>query len=136
MNLSVLQMQGQVPVTVLSIEGELDGSNYKQVISKTKELYQTGTRSLLLDLTNMSYMSSSGVVALHSIAVLLHTGIMPDQDHGWSALHRVVEEESGFRKEVKLLNPQERVDRTLEMSGMKRFLEIFTDLPTAVNSFE
>ena len=135
MNLSVLQMQGQVPVTVLAIEGKLDGSNYQQVIAKAKELYQAGTRSLLLDLTSMSYMSSSGVVALHSIAVLLHTGILPDQEDGWAALHLVAEEKGGFRKEVKLLNPQERVERTLEISGMKRFLEIFTDLSTAVDSF-
>jgi anti-anti-sigma regulatory factor len=135
MNLDNHQIQGQVPVTILTIEGKLDGSNYQQVIEKAKELYQTGTRSLLLDLTNMSYMSSSGIVALHIIAVLLNTGIMPDQDDGWSALHNVKEEKGSFRKEMKLLNPQERVDRTLEMSGMKQFFEIFTDLPTAVNSF-
>ena len=136
MNLSTLQMQGQVPVTVLSIEGKLDGSNYREVIAKAQELYQAGTRSLLLDLTNLTYMSSSGVVALHSIAVLLHTDKLPDQDDGWSALYAVSEESGGFRKEVKLLNPQERVNRTLEISGMTQFLEIFTDLQTAVNSYQ
>ena len=135
MNLSVLQTQGRVPVTVLAIEGKLDGSNYREVIAKVQELYQAGTRSLLMDLTNMSYMSSSGIAAFHSIAVLLHAGSVPDQDNGWSAMHAVARESSDLRKEVKLLNPQESVDRTLEMSGMKRFLEIFTDFQTAVNSF-
>jgi anti-anti-sigma factor len=135
MNLTVLQTQGRAPVTVLAIEGNLDGSNYQQVINTAEELYQAGTRSLLLDLTNMPYMSSSGIVALHSIAVLLHSGALPDMADGWSGMHAVAEESSGLRKEMKLLNPQPRVDRTLEMSGMKRFLEIFTDFPTAVNSF-
>ena len=135
MNLSFLQMQGRVPVTVLAIEGNLDGSNYQQVITRVKELYQAGTRSLLLDLTNMPYMSSSGIVALHSIAVLLHAGTLPELDDGWSTLYAVAEESDNFRKELKLFNPQPRVDRTLEMSGMNRFLEIFTDLPTAINSF-
>jgi anti-anti-sigma factor len=135
MDLSVHQTQGQVPVTVLAIDGKLDGSNYHELIDKVNGLYKSGTRSLLLDLTNLSYMSSSGVVALHSIAVLLHTGALPNLDNGWAALNAVAEESGGLRKEVKLFNPQTRVDRTLEISGMKQFLEIFSDLQTAVNSF-
>lgn len=135
MNLSNLQAQGRVPVTVLAIEGKLDGSNYRDLIAAAQKLYQSGTRSLLLDLTNMSYMSSSGIAAFHSIAVLMHSGAAPDQEDGWSALRDVGEESSGFRKEVKLFNPQERVDQTLEITGMKRFLEIFTDYQAAVDSF-
>ena len=136
MILSVQNMQAKVPVTVLSIDGNLDGSNYQQLIDKAGELYRSGTLSLLLDMTNVPYMSSSGVVALHSIAVLLHTGASPDLSDGWSALVAVVEEKSGFREEVKLYNPQPRVRRTLELSGMDQFLEIFTDLPAAINSFK
>lgn len=135
MNLSVLQAQGRVPVTVLAIEGKLDGSNYRELIAAAQNLYQAGTRSLLMDLTNMSYMSSSGIAALHSIAVLMHVGAAPDQEDGWAALGAVAEESSVYRKEVKLFNPQERVDYTLEISGMKRFLEIFTDFQVAVDSF-
>jgi anti-anti-sigma regulatory factor len=135
MDLIVHQTQGQAPVTVLAIDGKLDGSNYRELIDKVNGLYKSGTRSLLLDLTNLSYMSSSGIVALHSIAVLLHTGILPNLDDGWAALNAVAEESGGLRKEVKLLNPQPRVDRTLEISGMKQFLEIFTEFDTAVNSF-
>lgn len=135
MNLSVNQAQGRVPVTVLAIEGELDGSNYKEVIVKAMELYQSGTRSLLLDLTNMPYMSSSGVVAFHNIAVLLHTGSLPYQVDGWSALHAAAEEGGGYRKEVKVFNPQPRVVHTFEISGISHFLEIFTDFATAIDSF-
>ena len=136
MNLTVSQMQGRVPVTVIAIEGNLDGSSYQQLIAKAKELHQNGMRSLLLDMTNVAFMSSSGIVALHSIAVLLHTGVTPEMDDGWSSLYAVAEETGGFRKELKLLNPQSRVEHTLELSGMNQFLEIFHDLPTAINSFE
>jgi anti-anti-sigma regulatory factor len=135
MDLRVHQTQGRVPVTVLAIDGKIDGSNYLELIDEVHELYKTGTRALLLDLTNLSYMSSSGVVALHSIAVLLHSGVLPNLDDGWAALNAVAEESSGFRKEIKLFNPQVRVERTLEISGMKQFLEIFSDYKTAVDSF-
>ncbi len=135
MNLSVVQTQGRVPVTVLAIEGKLDGSNYLDLIAAGQKLYQSGTRSLLMDLTNLSYMSSAGIAALHSIAVLFHAGAAPSQEDGWSAIRAVDKEPDGFRKEVKLLNPQEKVDSTLTLSGMKRFLEVFTDFQTAVDSF-
>jgi anti-anti-sigma regulatory factor len=105
------------------------------VIAKVLELYQSGTRSLLLDLTNMPYMSSSGIVAFHNIAVLLHTGSLPYQVDGWSALHAAAEEGDEFRKEVKVFNPQPRVVHTFEISGIIQFLEIFTDFKTAIDSF-
>ena len=106
MDLIVHQTQGQVPVTVLAIDGKLDGSNYQELIDRVNGLYKSGTRSLLLDLTNLIYMSSSGVVALHSIAVLLHSGALPNLDNGWAALNAVAEESGGLRKQVKLLTPK------------------------------
>lgn len=136
MNLTIRQIQGSVPVTVLAIEGNLDGSNYQQVIDKAKELYQAGTRRLLLDLSQMPYMSSSGIVALHTIAVMLRTGSLPQGEDGWAALHAVNEESSELRKEIILFKPGERVSRTLQLSGLDRFLKIFDDLEAAVNSFE
>jgi anti-anti-sigma factor len=135
MNLSVHQEQGRVPVTVLKIEGKLDGSNYQQVIARAKELYQAGTRCLLLDLSEMPYMSSSGIVALHTIAVMLRTGRVPDAEDGWNALHAVNDEVDGYRDEIKLCAPQERVNRTLQLSGLDRFLQVFDTLPAAVSSF-
>ncbi|MEN4040803.1 MAG: STAS domain-containing protein, partial [Anaerolineaceae bacterium] len=135
MNLSYRHMQGSVPVTVLTIEGNLDGSNYTQVINQAKQLYQAGTRRLLLDLSQMPYMSSSGIVALHTIAVMLRTGRLPQSEDGWAALHAINEESSELRKEIKLFQPAERVRRTLQLSGVDRFLEICDDLETAVNSF-
>jgi anti-anti-sigma regulatory factor len=42
---------------------------------------------------------------------------------------------SAVSQMVKLLNPQPRVSRTLEMSGMNTFFEIYTDEATALASF-
>jgi anti-anti-sigma regulatory factor len=135
MNLSISQVQGRVQVTVLSIHGDLDGSTYTSLIAKVKELYQAGTRHLLLDMSLVAYMSSSGLVALHSAALLMSGEQPPDPEDGWGSIHAAVEGEAGLQKNVKLLNPQPRVDRTLEVSGMKEYFEIFTDLNAAVASF-
>jgi anti-anti-sigma regulatory factor len=135
MNLTVHQMQNQVPVTVLQVEGDVDGSTYKALIDKAQELFRAGTRDLVLDLSAVRYLSSAGLVALHQIALLMRGEQPPDLEQGWSAMHAVAADASGIQQHVKLLNLQARVDKTLEMAGMKEFFEIHTELNTAVSSF-
>ena len=135
MNVSASQAQGRVPVTILSIQGDLDGSNYQDLIAKAQELYQAGTRRLILDMTGLRFMSSSGIVALHSIALLMRGDQPPDPAQGWAAFHAVARDSAELQQHVKLLNPQPRVDRALEVAGLKTFFEIHTDLATAVASF-
>jgi anti-anti-sigma regulatory factor len=136
MNISVSELQGRVPVTIMQLQGDLDASNYKRVIDKARELYSTGARALLLDLSEMPFMGSSGLLALHSIAMLLQGGTPPDPDAGWGALHAIERERAaGLQKYVKLLNPQPRVDRVLRMAGFDQFFEIYGDAETAIASF-
>jgi anti-anti-sigma regulatory factor len=114
----------------------LDASNYQDLIAKAQQVYDEGARDLILDLSDTPYMSSSGLVALQSIAALLRGEEPPDPEAGWGAyraIHR--DREGGFQEHLKLLNPQPRVDQVLEMVGFKRFLEVHTDLEAAVASF-
>lgn len=138
MEITVDQAQGRVPVTVMKLEGELEAKNYVNVIESGKEVYEAGTRDLLLDLTDLSFMSSSGLVALHSLVLLMRGEEPDDPEAGWSALHAIAEEvESGAQHEehFKLLNPQPRVDKTLEITGFKKLFEIHTDREEAIASF-
>jgi anti-anti-sigma factor len=137
MRITLKQMQGRVPFVVMSIHGDLDASNYEQVILKAHELYQAGTRHVLLDLGDMPFMGSSGVVAIHSIALLMRGEQAPDPQAGWQAFHSIDQARSsgGMQQQVKLLNPQPKVDRTLRMTSMNDFFEIFTDMQAAVDSF-
>jgi hypothetical protein len=81
-------------------------------------------------------MSSSGVVALQSIAALLRGEKPPDPDAGWEAFRSIERDrDTGFQAHFKLLNPQPRVVRVLEMVGFTRFLEVYSDLEAAVASF-
>ena len=136
MNITVENAQGKAPVTILALHGDLDGSNYQQVIDRARDLYGAGTRRLLIDMSDMPYMSSAGLVALHSVILLLRGEQPPDPESGWNALHAVARERgAGAQHAVKLLNPQSKVSRTLEMTGMQEFFEIYTDRQAAVESF-
>lgn len=136
MNLTVEQAQGRVPVTILSLQGDLDASNYQQIIARGRELYAAGTRHLLLDMSGTSFMSSSGLVALHSLALLMRGESPPDPEAGWRAIRAVGEEVGeGHPANVKLLKPQPQVDRVLERSGLKQFFEVHTDREAAIAAF-
>jgi anti-anti-sigma regulatory factor len=136
MNISVSQAQGNVPVTVLKLDGQLDGQNYQELISKARELYASGTRDFLLDLSDLTYISSAGLVALHSVALLARGEELPDTEGGWSAYRSLGRSsEAGVQRHVKLLNPRSEVKDVLDMVGFGNVFEMYTDLDQAVNSF-
>ncbi len=136
MEMEVEQRQGSVTVTVLKLKGNVDGSNYQQVIQKGDELYQTGTRNLLLDLAAVPFLSSAGLVALHRLSLTLRGSSQPEPESGWQALGDISKDlDQGYQANLKLLNPQPRVMKTLEMSGFTNFLEIFQDADTAIATF-
>ena len=136
MNISVNQALGRVPIAILAIQGDLDASNYQDLIAKAQQACVTGTGHILLDLTHTSFISSSGLVALHSIALFLQGEQPPNLENGWTAIHAVGRGlDAVARQHIKLLNPQPRVEQVLAKAGLAEFFEIHTDLATAVASF-
>ena len=93
---------------MIKLDGQLDGQNYQELIAKAQELYNAGGRDFLLDLTDLTYISSAGLVALHSVALLARGEELPDLEGGWSAYRSMGRSsEAGVQKHVKLLNPRE-----------------------------
>lgn len=136
MEISVSEVQGNVPVTVLKLDGQLDGQNYQDLIAKARELHKAGTKDFILDLSELTYISSAGLVALHSVALLVKGDDLPDTEHGWSAYRSIGKTSAaGLQSHVKLLKPREEVRSVLEMVGFSNVFEIFTDLDEAVKSF-
>jgi anti-anti-sigma regulatory factor len=136
MNISVRQMQGRVQVTVLDVEGDLDASNYQDLMAKATEVYGAGAKDILLDLTGAPFVSSSGLVALHSVALMLSGGQPIGEENGWGAIHALGRGlGAGVQQHIKLLGPRPNVVRTLEKAGLIEFFEVHTDLDTAVASF-
>ena len=136
MNISVSQAQGKVPVTVLKVDGELDGQNYQDLIAKAQELYSAGARDFLLDLSDLTYISSAGLVALHSVALLSRGEELPDTQQGWATYRSVGRAgAAGVQTHIKLLKPREEVMSVLDMVGFGNVFQVFNDLDEAVKSF-
>lgn len=128
MEITVSLEQASEPVAIMRLQGSVDASNFVQIVDRARELYQNPSRNLILDLSAVPSISSTGLAAIHQIA-LLYSGIPnglkhPDLTHNSMA-----------RKRVKLLNPQPGVDKALESAGLKLFFKVFHDLESALKSF-
>jgi anti-anti-sigma regulatory factor len=135
--MTVLQDQATSPVTILQVQGKLDGSNYEALIAEAQTLFNAGTRDLVLDLNMLTYLSSAGLSALHRVALIFQGRKSADLEEGWNAFHAIDRDRaSGAQKHVKLLNPTREVEKILEMVGFTNFFEIHTDLYEALDSFK
>ena len=136
MEITISQEQGRVAVSVIRVAGQLDGQTYLNLISKANEVIGTGVKNILLDFSDLTYISSAGLVALHTIALLTRGETLPDPEHGWSTLKSMDRtRDGGMQKYLKLFNPRPEVTKVLEMVGFSEFFEVFTDKQKAVDSF-
>jgi anti-anti-sigma regulatory factor len=136
MQISFSKLEGNVPVTVMQLMGNLDASNYTEVIAKAQSAYDEGARDLLIDLSKVPYVSSAGLMSLHTVALIYAGHLQNSKESGRPAFRSInAQNEKAVRLHVKLLNPQPDVEQVLDVVGLKQFLDIHTDLGTALKSF-
>jgi anti-sigma B factor antagonist len=126
---TIEQVEGDAPLTILALEGELDASNFEGLIDTVRRLYDGGARQLLIDLAGLRFMASSGLVALHSIVRIMHGEPPPDPEAGWSALHAEI---GPGQTEVQLCAAQPAVERVLSRTGLDRLFVVHADRDTAL----
>jgi anti-anti-sigma factor len=135
MKMTVEHVHGTIPASILALEGDLDASNYQDVVAKTRQLYDSGFRNLVVDLSGVNFMSSSGIVALHSIALIMRGENAHNPEGGWNVFHAIGSDHSGLQQHVKLLSPKPKVLQTLQKTGMDAFFEIHIERQAALDSF-
>ena len=137
MEIKINQMQAPAKVTVVQVTGKLDGSNYLELIEAARRVYMDGARDLLIDMSQLTYMSSAGIAAIHKTALLFRGMPVVEAESGWADFHAIDRDRgSGVQQHVKLLSPQPEVANTLDISGFKALFEIHSDLAQAVASFQ
>lgn len=127
-----LHENGSEPIAIMRLIGEIDASNFIQISDKAQELYMNPARRLIIDLSEVPGISSTGLAAIHKIALVysgvphrIQENVNPDFTHS-----------SNARKYVRLVNPQPGVDKALESAGLKLFFKVFKDLDSALASFK
>jgi len=118
---------------ILYIKGNVDGSNYQELIQQGRALYADGARQMVLELSECAYMSSSGLVALNALSKLLRGENLPNLEDGWAVL-KTMDDARGMtgKPQIVLVNPTTRVERVLELAGLKTMLPLYPDMASAL----
>ena len=137
MQTTVERVDGRVPVTVMALSGELDASNYLRLVDDVRPLYAAGARHLLLDLSDLTFIASSGLVALYSILMVMQGKEPPDPEYGWSALHEMERgvEEGATQDVVRLSGVQPAVGEVLQRTGLDALFPSHPDRESAIAAF-
>lgn len=134
MEIKVSTENGRVPVTVLHVDGNIDSSSSQTFQSKAKELIDSGASYILVDLSRVSFVSSAGLRALHTISNELRSR---NRDTNLSDEQMKMGISAGTYKSphLKLLNLSSATKAAFETSGFDMYIETFTNMKAAVASF-
>ena len=128
MYIYVTQQRGRVPIAVFRVEGFVNINNADSLRETADQAHASGTRHVLIDLTDVPAMTSDGLRALHYIYLLFDDGAQSGSNISF---------EAGMQPSayLKLLNPSSHVRQLLDTAGFADVIEIHDDWQTAINSF-
>lgn len=119
-------------VAILSFDGDLDRFTYRELLNEVKELYESGYRNLVLDMSAIPQLGLAGAFALYSAAMLFNGETPLDPVGGFKALYSMAEKVvSKQTHHFKLFQPQPTVKKALSRSG----LPIYEDMESVLSSF-
>ena len=130
MDITITIEKASEEAAVMKLASEVNASNFMEIVDKAGETYKNPARYLIIDLSDVPSISSTGMVALHKIA-LIYSGVPQDVKEGENPNFTHSNE---ARKYVKLVNPQPGVDESLTKAGMKLFFKFFDDVDSALKS--
>ena len=128
MTIIVNHEEGDVPVSVIFVRGDLTSEDPLKEIAKKE--HDEGATNILLDLSDVPYISSSGLRAIHYIYDLYRAkgGVDSERKRGIAA-------GSYKSQHLKLLNPSSNSLKALQVAGYDMFLEIYDHLGDALKSY-
>jgi anti-anti-sigma factor len=112
--IQITQRQGHVPVTVFQLLDRIKLGNFAELEKIVKDAYESGTRDLVIDVSQVEALSSIGVRAL----VIVHKLLSTDG-----------------KKHLKLAGLSSSMRDVLEIAGITQFIDVHDTVEEAVASF-
>jgi len=113
------QVQGSVPITVLHLKGWLDAQSEDLLLTTAQNIYNSGTRYLLINLADIDTLTSAGMRALQKVYKIY----TPEAEH--------------FKlSRVKLCSAPPQVYHVLGITGFLQNIPNYESQQDAVDSFK
>ena len=128
LNITASQIQGDVPLTILHLDGHLHGNTESQLLDRARQAQEDGSKHLLLDLAGVEVLTSAGLRAIHNIFNLF----TPKSDRTLIKQHGEEPYKSPY---FKMVSPNPNVYYILNIAGFLQNILIYNNLEEAVNSF-
>lgn len=110
----ISHQQGRIPVTIFQLVERINLGNFAELEKIVKEAYDSGTRDMVIDLSQIEALSSIGVRAL----VIVHKLLSTDG-----------------KKHLKLSGLSASMRDVLEIAGITQFIDVYDTVAEAVASF-
>ena len=132
MEIRVLSAWGRVPVAVFHIAGDIDTQSYEELEARAEKAHAEGAADMVLDLSQVGYVSSAGIRAINQIYRLLRTNAPGESEE---AVREGIKAGTFKSPHLKLASLNPRVREALTFAGVDMFIEFHPDLASAVESF-
>ena len=129
MDFSTLRELREPPVAVRRVTGPVTESG--ALLEQAQAAFDKGMRHMLIDFSNVPYMATAGLRALHAIYMLLRDAAGADA----AAVGSGISAGTYASPHLKLLNPNKHVLEVLKTAGYDMFLQIHTNYQQALDSF-
>jgi 2-iminoacetate synthase ThiH len=126
----VTEAQGRVPVSVFKIKGPITSN--VELEARAKAAYDAGARNILIDLSEVPYIATYGLRALHYIYTLLRTSAPEESD---DAVRKGIGAGTFMSPHLRILKPTPHALEALKVAGYDMFLEIHRDYNKAISAF-
>jgi anti-anti-sigma regulatory factor len=123
------QIQGDISVTVLHLKGQLDRMTSNDLLDRAREAHEDGAAHLLIDLSSVDMLTSSGLLAIQSIFKMF----APDTDMEIMRHHHEEPYKSPY---MKLVCPDPKIYYILNIAGFLQNILIYNNMDEAIKSFD
>jgi anti-anti-sigma regulatory factor len=122
------------PGTILLVlNGQLDGNTYETLINIGEALLSLKADYLIVDMSDVSTLTNSGLVALNNLIRIMNGKASVDIGLGWTAMHEMeMDFQAGLQSRVKLLCPQPQILKLLMQSGITQICKTFDNIEAAL----
>ena len=118
LRISSEQMQADVPVTVLYLNGWLDAQSEEHLLEAARSAYDGGARFLLINMHDLDTLTSAGMRALQKVYQIF----TPKEDH-FKVAH------------LKLCNAPPQIYNVLGITGFLQNIPMYESMEAALQSF-